>query len=345
MSPGGVLPSGAVEYYARRARSGIGLIITEGTTVPQESAADDDNVPRFHGPEAITRWRQVVEMVHAAGGHIIPQLWHVGLVQKRTLEDNLVENQDYSAACSPSGLIWEQERFKQVTNPATDEKITEAVDAFAKAAATAHEIGCDGVELHGGHGFLIDQFSWAETNKRKDKWGGGISERTALAVAIVRAIRERVGHEFPIIFRCSQWKVQNFSVQPLRTPAELEAFLGPIADAGVSAFHCSQRRFWDPEFEGSSFNLAGWAKYLTGKPTISVGSVGLQRDFASGLQETSKIDISHLRELEERLDKEEFDLIAIGRALIANPDWLIKFRCRDWNQFKEYEPEMLGSLY
>ena len=96
-----------------------------------------------------------------------------------------------------------------------------------------------------------------------DEYGGDQVARTRFACEIVQAIRDRVGPDFPIIFRFSQWKQQDYSARMCNTPEELEAFLKPLVNAGVDIFHCSTRRFWEKEFEGSDMNLAGWTKKLT----------------------------------------------------------------------------------
>ena len=134
-------------------------------------------------------------------------------------------------------------------------------------------------------------------------------------------IRQLCGDEFPIILRISQWKLQDFDAKLARTPEELQRFLEPLVAAGVDLFHCSTRRFWEPEFDGSNLNLAGWVKRITGLPTISVGSVGLDEEFvttfAGGTAGVVGID-----NLLKRMEREEFDLIAVGRAQISNPDWV-----------------------
>ncbi len=122
-----------------------------------------------------------------------------------------------------------------------------------------------------------------------------------------------MGDDFPIILRFSQWKQQDFSVKLAHTPAELEGFLGPLTDAGVDIFHCSTRRFWEPEFDGSDMNLAGWTKTITGIPTITVGSVSLNVDFINAYRgEGSAADASHMDTLLEMLERGDFDLVAVG---------------------------------
>ena len=95
-------------------------------------------------------------------------------------------------------------------------------------------------------------------------------------------------------------------------PAELERFLKPLCDAGTDIFHCSQRRFWEPEFPGSDLNLAGWTKKITGKPTISVGSVTLNEEFMTTFRSDAGAGVTGLDNLLDRMERDEFDLIAIG---------------------------------
>ena len=270
-SPGNVPNDMVVDYYARRAENEVGLIITEGTPVGHKAANGYANVPFFHGEAALAGWKKVVDAVHAKGGKIAPQLWHVGSVRKEGVEPD-----ESVPGYSPSGLF---KPGKPNGVAMSKEDIAEVVEAFAQAAEDAKSIGFDAVEIHGAHGYLIDQFFWEGTNQRDDEYGGDLVSRTRFAVEIIRAIRERVGADFPIILRFSQWKQQDYEARLADTPEALSSFLKPLVEAGVDIFHCSTRRFWEPEFEGSNLNLAGWTRELTGKPAITVGSVGLDSSF------------------------------------------------------------------
>src|SRR3546814_1110914 len=101
-----------------------------------------------------------------------------------------------------------------------------------------------------------------------------------------------------------------------------------LADGGVDIFDCSQRRFWEPEFEGSDLNLAGWAKKVVGRPTITVGSVGLDRDLFADFEQggQSNINTAFLNELVRRYERGDFDIVAIGRVLLSDSAWLTKVR-------------------
>ncbi|MEN2506045.1 NADH:flavin oxidoreductase [Stutzerimonas stutzeri] len=336
-SPNGVPTVEVVEYYRRRAASGVGLIITEGTTVGHAAANGYPQVPRFYGEDALAGWRAVVDAVHAAGGKIVPQLWHVGNVRRKGTEPE------------PDVLGYgPMEKLKDgqvVVHGMTKQDIQAVITAFAQAAADAKAIGMDGVEIHGAHGYLIDQFFWEGSNQRTDEYGGSLANRSRFAIELIEAVRAAVGADFPIIFRFSQWKQQDYTARLVTTPQDLEAFLAPLSAAGVDIFHCSTRRFWEPEFEGSDLNLAGWTRQLTGKPTITVGSVGLDGEFLQFMVKTDKVaQPANIEGLLERLNKQEFDLVAVGRALICDPDWALKVREGRMQDILPFSREALKTL-
>ena len=336
-SPGYVPNEEVVGYYRRRAEGEVGLIITEGTFVGHKAANGYERVPAIYGDEAMAGWKKVVDAVHEAGGQIIPQLWHVGAVRKAGIGPDK-EVPGYS----PSGLF---KPGKENGHAMTKEDIQDVIQAFADSAKAAKAVGFDGVEIHGAHGYLLDQFFWEGTNQRDDEYGGSIENRARFGVEIVKAVREAVGEEFAIVLRFSQWKQQDYDAKLAQNPEELERFLMPFVDAGVDIFHASTRRFWLPEFEGSDLNLAGWTKKITGKPTISVGSVGLDGDFLNspeGMGGTA--NPAALDELTRRMDNDEFDMIAVGRALLQDPNWLLKVKEGREEEIAPFTKKALGSL-
>ncbi len=335
-SPGGVPGEDVVSYYARRAAAGVGLIVTEGTYVGHESAGQSDRVPRFHGEEQLAGWAKVAEEVHAAGGTIVPQLWHIGMVR----EQGQPPYAD-APAVGPSGLrIGADEATGRAM---TRGDLDDVIGAFAEAAADAERLGFDGVEIHGAHGYLVDQFLWEGTNRRTDAYGGDPVARTRFAAEIVAAVREKVSASFPVLFRYSQWKQEAYDARLAETPEELEAILTPLAAAGVDAFHASTRRYWIPEFDGSDLNLAGWTKKLTGRPVITVGSVGLDGDFIRAFVGEGSA-VKGIDDLLDRLEREEFDLVAVGRALLQDPEWAAKVLGDRLDELKPYDAAALKTL-
>ncbi|MFD5178070.1 NADH:flavin oxidoreductase [Nocardia sp. NPDC058379] len=335
-SPGGVPGDDVRSYYARRAAAGVGLIVTEGTYVGHDSAGQSDRVPRFDGEEQLAGWAKVAADVHAAGGTIVPQLWHIGMVRNQG-------EQPYpdAPAMGPSGIG--ADGTEGAGKAMTQGDLDDVVAAFADAAAAAERIGFDGVELHGAHGYLLDQFLWAQTNRRADAYGGDPVARTRFAAEIVAAVRAVVSPEFPVIFRYSQWKQQDYGARLAETPQELEAILAPLAAAGVDAFHASTRRYWLPEFDDSDLNLAGWTKKLTGRPTITVGSVGLDGDFLRAFTGEGAA-LGTIDNLLDRFERDEFDMVAVGRALLQDPEWAAKILAGRTDELKPYDAAALKTL-
>ncbi|HEX7775293.1 MAG TPA: NADH:flavin oxidoreductase [Parvibaculum sp.] len=333
-SPEGIPGANVAAYYRRRAENETGLIITEGTTIDDPVSTMDPNVPNFFGA-SLDGWKRVVEEVHGVGGKIMPQLWHVGMARNPSKAPY-----PELPSAGPSGL---SKPGKRAAEPMTKEHVQRVIDAFAKGAADARRIGFDGIEIHGAHGYLIDQFFWEGLNERDDEFGGDMRKRSEFGVRIVEAIRREAGKDYPLILRFSQWKQQDYTVKLAHTPEQLGEFLKPLSEAGVDCFHCSQRRFWEPEFEGSPLNLAGWTKKLTGKPTITVGSVSLSGEFiASFGGETS--EATGIDDLLERLETDEFDLVGVGRALLVDPAWARKVHEGRFDALMPFSKESLATL-
>jgi len=334
-APGGVPGDDIAQFYRRRVDGEVGLIVTGGIGIDHDAAigvsADRPcNVPTFAG-RARDGWERVVRLVHEHGGKIGAQLWHQGPMR--------AEGTGYHPAapsCRPSG-IWGPigrrteidpayvARFARPTKAATDAELAAIIEAYARTARTVVELGFDALELHGSNGYLIDAFLWDETNRRTDRWGGNRHERTRFAVEVVKAVRRAVGPEMPVFFRFSQWKHQDLDARLAATPAELAEILEPIAEAGVDVFDASEFDFDVPEFPGSDRNLAGWAKAITGRPSMTVGSVGISRglyDAAHG----APTAFDNVDALVRRFEREEFDLVAVGRSLLQDPEWVRKVR-------------------
>jgi 2,4-dienoyl-CoA reductase-like NADH-dependent reductase (Old Yellow Enzyme family) len=337
-APEGIPGEANAAYYRRRAEGGVGLIISEGTVIDRPVSRNEPGIPFFHGDAPLTGWKQVIDAVHDAGGRMGPQIWHTGSTKGMSgwEPDAFVE--------SPSGLLSpDHPRGKAMS----EEDIADTVAAFAKAAVAAKSLGFDTVEFHGAHGYLIDQFFWSGTNLRTDRYGGSsIRERSRFAAEIIAAVRSAVGPDFPLILRVSQWKQQDFAARLAETPDQMSDWLVPLVEAGANVLHCSQRRFWDPEFREidgqNGLNFAGWAKKLTGATTISVGSVGLAGDFMGAFTGESSTTVG-LDQLVVRMERDEFDLIAVGRALISNPQWAAKVRAGD-TEFQDFTAAALGEL-
>lgn len=351
----GVQPAAFADYYLRRVHGGVGLIVGEASRIDHPVSSSDVMHAAFHGEEALEAWRGIVDAVNGAGGLFMPQLWHAGLLRPPASDHPDIPNPHLDPV-GPSGwaepLVHTTGWVTPITEPAqiappmSESDIAEVIASFARAAAEAQAMGCAGINLHAAHGYLIDQFFWTRTNRRADAYGGNLAARARFGAEIVRAIRAATGPGFPIFLRWSQWKQQDYHCKIADTPQQLEQFLRPLVDAGVDLFDCSTRRFWEPEFAGSPMNLAGWTKKLTGKPTMTVGSVGLERSNWIDGEDFSLTDsgLASLDPLLERLEAGEFDLVGVGRMLISNPAWPNQLREGRTDQIRPYSNADLMEL-
>ncbi|WP_216896886.1 NADH:flavin oxidoreductase [Nocardia alni] len=326
-SPGGIPNTENIEYYRAHAAGGVGLIVTEGTYVRGPAAGPTSEVPRFYGEDSAAGWRAVVEAVHAEGAAIVPQLWHTGVSRgdKPDFETD-------TPSVSPSGV---DHTGSRVGRALTSGDLDTLIGSYVESALLAKQLGFDGAELHGAHGYLLDQFFWTATNHRTDEYGGTSAQRAAFPARVVAAIREAVGPDFTIIFRYSQWKGADYTARIADTPGDLEALLAPLVEAGVDVFHTSLRRHWQTEFtdHADDLSLAGWTKKITGLPVITVGSVGVDSVFRGDRIDETQAQRFGL--LQQQFERGEFDVVALGRALLADPEWVNKMRA---GQLSEITP-------
>jgi len=339
-SAGGIPTEQMANYYRRRAAGGTALIITEGTP-PNAAGTFGANVPRMYGDDVREGWSRIVAAVHDEGALIFAQLWHVGAFSPSLIgmTDSLPIGHP---RLSPSGLAGPGRPFGSTM---TVEDIERTVSDFGRAAALARDVGFDGVEIHGAHGYLPDQFLWSETNQRSDAYGGTIDARTRFACDVVRACKNDAGVDFPLSFRLSQWKQFDYQARLANSPQELAAVTAPLVAAGVDLFHCSTRRFWEPEFANDERNLAAWVRTLTDRPTITVGSVSLDTEFKAPAGKLHAATApGHLEQLERAILVGQYDLVAIGRALLANPDWVHKVAAGGFASLRAFDRRMLEDL-
>ncbi len=284
-----------ISCYGTWAMHQIGLIITEPVAVNEASAALTPGSRSFVSGEMLRMWRRVCRVVHACGSRIGLQLCHAGMLR---------QNND---AMGPSGI--DPSTLECRGQSMSREHIRQVVQAFGESAAVARRIGFDSVVIQGGDGYLIDQFMRQDTNRRDDEYGGDAIARVRFACEVLHAVRKAVGRRFSIVFRFTF----NVKRQPLAaSPAELACILQPLCEAGVDIFDCSGDDALKPAFAGSPLSVAGWTRVLTRRPVISEGCV----------ETSGKVFPIAVRGLQ----REEFDLLAVGRAVQADAEWGSKVR-------------------
>jgi 2,4-dienoyl-CoA reductase-like NADH-dependent reductase (Old Yellow Enzyme family) len=319
-------------YYARRAQGGVPLIIGESAAIDHPSATMQPSAAWLTARTA-GAWGRCVDAVREQGGEMLLQLWHEGALRND------------GQALSPSGRV---HPGKPNGRAMTRDEMQAIGEGFVRSACVARDVGAAGVEVHCAHGYLLDQFLWHGSNVREDGYGGpDIEDRVRFPAEIVRAIRAECGPDFLISLRFSQWKEVDYGAKVAADPGELQRMTTILGDAGVDVLHCSTRRFWEAEWAGDGKNLAGWVKALSGLPTITVGSVGLDTDVMTTFMEAkdpgSRVPEA-IADLEARLAAGEFDLVAVGRALIGDPDFVRKLQAGEPGAIRTFARADLGKL-
>ena len=286
----------SIDYYAARAKGGVGAIIV-GAVAIDPIGRGGRGVPGLWEDKFIPGWRQLADAVHAGGGKVLPQLFHAG---RQTFE-RAVGGQVVSSSPIPCPVC------KNMPHELTVEEIEDLVEKFGEAAVRARKAGCDGVELHGAHGYLIAQFMSPRTNKRTDEYGGTLEDRLRFALEIVNSIKRKAGEDFPVIFRISAEEM----VSGGHTINESMICAPLLVDGGVDALHITrgviETVHWEIPPQGTPIGLnvplAEAIKKVVGIPVIAVGR------------------IPDPTVAEQVLQAGKADLIALGRPLIVDPDW------------------------
>ena len=303
-------------YYERRA--GAGLIVTEATIVRPDGQGYP-NTPGIYNEDQVAGWRRVTQAVHSRGGRIFLQLWHVGRVSHPVFLDGSLPIAPSPVPLSGAVPRRGELRYGTPRGLAIDE-IPPLVDAFARGAANALDAGFDGVEIHGANGYLIDQFLHHHTNRRKDGYGGSPERMARFALEVVDAVVQAVGRDRTGI-RLSPGAYMNMEPQP----ADAEVFrvlLGELNKRRLAYVHVG------------IFDDSMTFDYLGGSASSFI------RQHYSG---TLIGNGGYTPERAERAIAEGgFNLIAIGRPFIANPDLVDKVR--RGTPLATYEPSMLATL-
>ena len=184
----------------------------------------------------------------------------------------------------------------------TPDEIADVVQSFADSAQRSVEAGFDAIEIHGAHGYLLDEFIWDGVNQRNDDYGGSLKKQLRFPVEVVSAIREKVGNNYTIIYRLSMWKGGEYEYVYPRGLEDLDQIVSTLSQAGVDIFHVSTHEA-TAEFLNSGKTMARLTREISQKPVIAVGKI---TDSQAAVQLIGNGDA---------------DLIAIGKWQIANPDW------------------------
>lgn len=334
-SEGRPLPS-MVEFFRSRVEGGVAMVMTEACAVDHPSATQEAKYA-WVTEATLDAWAKCADAVKGEGGHLIIQLWHEGAFRAEGGDGPYARY----PTISPSGLFGPD---KKRGVPASLQDLEDIKAAFVRSALGAQQIGASGVEIHVSGGYLLDAFVWPETNLRTDKYGGDLNARLRYPAEIVTAVRAAVGPDFLISCRLSQWKREAVDARGLAAnPEELEIVVKTLEQAGVEMFQPGAWKFWEPEWPGSDLSIAGWIKTFTSSPVVAVGGVGLDADILdnyAGVE--SKFSKDVLQKAVDCFQAGQFDLLAVGRALICEPAWVNKVR---EGRYDEIHPFLKEKLY
>ncbi|WP_095097376.1 NADH:flavin oxidoreductase [Pseudomonas sp. Irchel 3A5] len=324
-SEDGTVTKEMVQYYERFARGGFGLLMTEGLYTDQRYSQGYRSQPGMSDDFQAQSWRALITAAHTHSTPVFAQLMHAGALSQanRFKPENIAPS-----AIQPSG---EEMAFYYGNGPykqplaMTDEHIADVIAGFTQAAHRAISVaGFDGLEIHGANGYLLDQFLTDYTNVRGDKWGGDLKNRLRLTVEILKAVRLKVGDNTPVGVRISQGKVNNFLHKWEGREADAETIFGTIADSGVDFIHVTEHDALAPAFDNGGHSLSRLAKRFA--PGIAIITNG-------GLHDPARI----AQALEEG-----GDMIAIGKAALANPD--LPDKLQKGIALDEFDAAILGPI-
>eukprot|EP01101_Sappina_pedata_P004315 TRINITY_DN1806_c0_g1_i3.p3 TRINITY_DN1806_c0_g1~~TRINITY_DN1806_c0_g1_i3.p3 ORF type:complete len:230 (-),score=61.68 TRINITY_DN1806_c0_g1_i3:77-766(-) len=226
-----------------------------------------------------------------------------------------------------------------------DHHFKQVTEAFVRSAENAIAAGFDFIELHGAHGYLLDSFISKKMNHRTDGYGGPtVAQRAVFSAEVVRAIRSKIGKDYPLIYRFSQWSTDDYTEIKLANPGELKEFADALVAAGINILHPSTRNALAPAFPDvdQTKSLAEWTREVSGVPVIGVGKTCLADSYRA-LQPGDSIAVTDPAPHLDLVNSGKIDLLAIGRSMLANPNWVKIVRDGDWHDLAEWRQELRGS--
>ncbi|MFB9887760.1 alkene reductase [Balneatrix alpica] len=317
MAGPGLVPTDAMAaYYARRAAAG--LIISEATIIRQDGQGYP-NTPGIFTAEQIQGWQKVTQAVHGKGGKIFLQLWHTGRVAHSHFTGQAVVA---PSAIAASGSVPRMRHLQyEVPRALSREEIAQLVEDYAQAAENAREAGFDGIEIHAANGYLLDQFLHHHTNRREDEFGGSPENMSRLLLQVVDAISHRIGAARTAL-RLSPGAYVNDIQGDERDRQVFDYLLQQLNQRELAYLHLG------------IFDDSMTFAYLDGQ-----ASRYLRRHYQGTLVGVGSYSAERAN---QAIAAKEFDLIAIGRPFIANPDYVEKVR--DGRPLTPYNDAQLASL-
>ncbi|QQE80414.1 NADH:flavin oxidoreductase [Alicyclobacillus sp. SO9] len=295
-----------IKYYSKFAKGGFGLLITEGIYPDELYSQGYFGQPGLANDKQVLAWSKVTAAVHENRARIFAQLMHAGAISQG--------NRYKDVSIGPSAVMPKEAKLEMyggsgtfsVPREATKEEIQQVIQGFADAARRARQAGFDGVEIHGANGYILDQFLTDYVNQRTDEYGGSTAKRARLLVEVSQAVRQAVGQDFVVGIRISQAKVNDFTHKWAEGEKDGEIIFKSLGEAGLDYIHTTEYNANQPPFGEEGPALAELAKKY-GKVTV----------IANG-------NLDDPTDAENMIANKQADLIALGKAALANQNWPIR---------------------
>ena len=292
-----------LEFLVRRADNDVALVYTEAIVTDYESAQGYPNQSRLLTQRQIDAWRPVVKAIQDAGSVAVMQMFHCGRMAWPEINpagrviapSPVTTKQDNALTGKPYTVPDEMSRFD----------IDHVVNGFAETAKGAVEAGFDGIEIHGAHGYLINQFLSGYSNRRTDEYGGSAENRFRFAREVIRAVKPVVPDDRLLLFRISNWGVADASVSLFESEEEWQQMIQLLDAEPLDAISVSTMNYADRVF-GTDKNMAQLTRAVTDKPIILCGGIYDRKTADDALQDA--------------------DLVLSGKSLLLNPDWVADIR-------------------
>jgi len=311
-------------YYGQRASAG--LLITEGSQVSKE-AVGYINTPGIHSQEQVAGWKEVVDKVHAEGGTIYIQLWHVGRMSHPDFHDGALPLAP--SAINPKAEVYTAEGLKDTVTPKemTQEDIDRTVADFQQAAKNAVAAGFDGVEIHSSNGYLFHQFFNATSNQRTDAYGGSRENRARFFFEVLEAVKKEIPYsKIGARFNPSLHGMFGMEMDEETIPT-FEYIIDRLNDYNLAYIHLSQP--------------------FTDVSDISYAVTDIAQHFRPIYKGTLMINVGFDAEKANKVIEDgQADLVSFGKLYISNPDLVERFEAdaalEDWDKDTFYTPGKKG---
>ncbi len=288
-----------LDFLVRRAANGAGLVFTEAIVTDYESAQGYPGQARLLTERQIAAWRPVVTAIHNHGALAVMQMFHCGRMSWN-------EVNPAGRVIAPSPIAPRQQNpLTSAPYPVPDEMsrfdIDHVITGFAETAKGAVAAGFRAIEIHGAHGYLINQFLSAYSNSRSDDYGGSAAHRFRFAGEVIKAVRAAVPAETIITFRISNWGIADMAESLFAETAEWQEMITMIDAAGVDAISVSTYNFRDPAF-GTGKTMASLTREVTKLPLMICGKIHDRTTAEEALQDA--------------------DIALSGKSMLLNPNWV-----------------------